>query len=226
MMNMLGRRHVLVIGACLVALVTAQFAAGAVAPESGVSSTGRAMGRAGFAYLSGLRTFAAAVLWNRIDPQYHDYYSKLPAADQAFMVPTIRLVVALDPQFAEAYYVSSWVVRKRVGDEAGIELARDGVANNPQSGILRASLVQLLAIQDPNRNSSEILSSVEALLSDGMVWRDDDDLFEGLAVARFAYVSLDMPEEASRIQAVLDRMKEAGVGSGDHDHDGDGEQDH
>ena len=105
------------------------------------------LGQTGFAYLGGLRTFAAAVLWNRIEPVFHTYYGGVPLDEQTYMIPTLRLVVALNPQFTQAYYISSYMVYKHSPAE-GIALAEEGLARNPDSGILHANLAQLLFIDD------------------------------------------------------------------------------
>ncbi len=58
----------------LVALIGGQALASATAPPGGVAATGRVIGQTSFAYLGGLRTFAAAVLWNRLEPLFDGYY--------------------------------------------------------------------------------------------------------------------------------------------------------
>jgi hypothetical protein len=102
------------------------------------------VGRAGFAYLTGLRRFAALLLWNRIEPQFHAYYADRPIKEQTFVLPNLRVIVALDPQFIQAYYVAPWVVQANDKVADALAIAREGVANNPRSGLLHSALAQIL----------------------------------------------------------------------------------
>jgi len=218
-------RNALVAVALVTVLLIGQWAAVSAAPESGVASTGRVLGRTGFAYLGGIRTFAAAALWNRLDPQFDGYYGgSLNNAE--FMMPTMRLVVALDPQFTQAYQVSSYFIF-RMGDATqGVEIAREGVVNNPRSGIMRANLVQLLLLHDKAGNRDEIHENIRAGLLPASTWANEDEEFEGLAVMRGTLVSLGVSDGVSGIETRLSELRTHGTEIGDHDHDGDGKQDH
>ena len=84
-----------IVAVLLLAILLGAQALGQVsAPAGGVASTGRLIGQTSYAYLGGIRTFVAAVLWNRLDPIFHGYYSA--NFDQKFVVflPTFRLVIA------------------------------------------------------------------------------------------------------------------------------------
>lgn len=223
------------VGARPSALLSAVFAillagslwlAAIAAPPTTGSDTGGALGRAGFAYLGGLRTFAAAVLWNRLDPIFHEHYNGVPLAEQRFAIPSLHLVTLLDPQFTQAYYLSSYMVGRMVGAEQGIELAREGVRNNPDSGLMHSNLAQLLYMQDKTANREEILEHITKTLDEKTVWANDDERFEGYIITARMLETMGFPEDAARIDAVLERMRQAGLGQGDHDHDGDGVQDH
>ena len=63
-----GSRVVVIAVVLVVVLLLSQGLATVTAPPGGLASTGRVLGQTGFAFLGGLRTFAAAVLWNRIEP--------------------------------------------------------------------------------------------------------------------------------------------------------------
>lgn len=212
--------------ALAIVLFAGQALAISAAPAGGVVGTTDTLGRAGFAYLGGLRTFAAAVLWNRIDPQYHEYYSGASFLDLDFMMPTLALVQWLDPQFEQSYYTSSYFVARRLDMGRGIEIAREGLVNNPSSGLLTANLAQLLVLQDREKNLPEAVELSLAGLSKDARWANDDDRFEGYAVFRDVFRAAGDEELALRIEATMERMRSAGIGEGDHDHDGDGEQDH
>ncbi len=172
--------------ALLVLVVLAQTAAAAIAPTGSSAETGRLIGRAGFAYLSGIRTFAAAVLWNRLEPQFHLYYANKPLKENTQLLPTIRLVQALDPQFVQAYYNAAWIVWERGRTEEAFDIAQQGIDNNPRAGLLRASLAQLLLSEDSKTKSEahldEAVAQADAGMAADMVWTNDADKFEGYAV--------------------------------------------
>lgn len=210
----------------VLALIGAQSLAASVAPQRDGDTGQQAVGRAGFAYLGGLRTFVAAVLWNRIEPQLHGYYSSVPLDKQTFMIPTLRLINSLDPQFEQAYSLAVWLVYKQVGETEGIDVARRAVEQNPRSGMLRTSLAQVLLYHGDEADEDEMREAAEFIVSDRAVWFDDFSRFEGYAVAAVVFKRLGMTSERTAALAELDKMRESGVDVGDHDHDGDGEQDH
>ncbi|MBS3957738.1 MAG: hypothetical protein KGZ40_09480 [Clostridiales bacterium] len=134
-------------GALVVALFASVLAGQAAADSLAVggrdADTGRALGRAGFAYLTGVRTFVAAVLWNRIDPIFHDYYEDRPLQDHTYMLPTVYAIVALDPQFDQTYYVAAWILARRGAVDEARALAALGTSNNPDSGLLLVNEAQI-----------------------------------------------------------------------------------
>lgn len=211
---------------CFVVLTGSQAAAGGLRPEAASSRSTAALGRTGFAYLGGLRRFAAAVLWNRLDPQSHEYYAGAPLAEQVHMMPTFRLVTMLDPQFEQAYYLASWMAWENLSHAEGIAIARQGLSANPESGMLAANLAQLLFIDDSVGNQPELETLIASLLHDELVWLDDEALFEGMAVTRDALVAYGREAEADDVMKYMEQLRDSGVGVGDHDHDKDGEQDH
>jgi hypothetical protein len=209
----------------LAVLLAAQAVAYSSQPSPGIS-TARSMGKAGFAYLGGLRTFAAAVIWNRIEPQYHQYFQEVTLTEQTFVVPKMRLVTILDPSFTDAYNVLSLIVFEKVGHDEGIAVAREGLAKNPNSGILRANLLQLLLLQDKVANRAEILRYAKATLAPDATWLNGDEEYEGYGITASALDILGEDEVAARIKQQLEVWRGEGVGAVDHDHDGDGKQDH
>lgn len=224
------RGHRIAIAAALVAAVLGFQALGAVAlpAESGSADAGQVAGRAAFAYLGGLRTFAAAVLWNRLDPQFHEYYAPKGGsiAEHVYMVPTLAAVQALDPQFVQAYYISSYIVAKQEGYPAGIAIAREGVRNNPRSGLMRSNLAQLLLLDDPKKHEAEMIEQAKVALSQQAQWRDEDEAFEGYVVFRDVMRSAGKDKVAGELDKLIVALKSQGAGKGDHDHNGDGKQDH
>lgn len=218
-------RFSLVVAMLLAVIVGAQALAFSAEPRGG-TSPGDLLGRTGFAYLGGLRTFAAAVIWNRIDPQGHEYFEGVTLTDQTFLVPKMRMVTLLDPTFTDAYYVTSWIVYNRIGPEDGVAVAREGLMANPDSGLMRANLVQLLFLQDKEGNRAEILRYSRLIAAGDSVWKDDEERFEGYATAMHALDGAGEPALAHEIEVLLDTWRSGGIGLGDHDHDDDGKQDH
>ena len=222
----------------LVVLLVAQAAATALAPSGESTQTGRLLGRAGFAYLSGVRTFAASVLWNRLEPQFHLYYEQMGLAQQTQMMPVIRLVQMLDPQFVQAYYIASWVVSRHGDPAAGLRISREGIRNNPRSGLLRTSYIENMLLQDNQRKAegkskiylSEAVTQADAAMRADTIWDDDAEKFEGLAVIAAAYKLAGLTEKEQAARAIQDSLRDAApsdsLGGAGHDHDGDGEPDH
>ncbi|MDZ4168845.1 MAG: hypothetical protein U1E26_04210 [Coriobacteriia bacterium] len=221
------RHSRMMVAAVLVGVLVASMVLMSVsAPDTGMTGAGKALGQAGFAYASGLRRFAAAVLWNRLEPLFHDYYEDTVLTDQLYMLPTIRMVTMLDPQFQQGYFVSAWIVRSRMGEEQGIAVARDGLVNNPQAGLMHANLLQLLMLADKDAYRPEIARLTYLIVGDSVEWHDEEERFEGLAIARDSLLSLGDDARAQAVATELARLRAEGIGLGDHDHDGDGKQDH
>ena len=182
----------------LVLIIAGQMAAGALAPaEQG--STAEVAGRAGFAYLTGVRTFAAAILWNRLDPIFHEYYEEVPLAERLGLLPMIRMVNWLDPQFVDGYYISAWILSQRGEIEQAYEIASEGVKNNPDSGVLHTSFAQILYLNgEETRAVSEAERAFEAT-----EWRDDIEKHDNFnVIASIFKVSGDTVME-ERVKAEL-----------------------
>lgn len=224
-----SRRTVLLIAVLLIAaLLGAQLMATRNAPASGVASTGRAIGRAGFAYLSGLRTFAAAVLWNRLEPQFHDYYAGRALKDQTFLLPTMYVVQELDPQFVQVYYNAAFLLAQRGSWDEAYQVAEEGIANNPRSGLMRANYVQLLLYQDKEANQAKALEQSTIGLGPDIVYANPDDEFESLGVFRVPFRRAGREDVVTAIdQRQAELRAQGGTPTGlQHDHDGDGSPDH
>lgn len=221
-----GRTRALLLVIALVALLIAAQAVAFQSSPAKAKSPTQLLGRTGFAYLGGLRTFAAAVIWNRIDPQFHEYFNGVPLTQQAFMVPKMRMVTLLDPSFIDGYYVTSYIVYRRVGPAEGVEVAREGLQANPDSGTLRANLAQLLYVQDKDRNRLETVRYAKATVRPDSVWRGPEEQFEGYVTAMQILRDAGEANLAASVESRLEELRSAGADAGDHDHDGDGKQDH
>lgn len=200
-------RVALVAAVLVLVLLIGQWGTVRFAPETGVADTGRIIGKTGFAYLGGVRTFVAAMLWNRLDPQFHKYYAGMNVKQLTFMLPTMRLVVALDPQFTQAYQVSSFIVFYKGTPAEGVAIAKEGVANNPHSGIMHSNLAQLLFLQDPVANRTAVLEQAEAALASDATWANSDDEYEGLATVRGLLSALGEEDRVPEVKARLSELR-------------------
>jgi len=210
-------RWILVVVALVVVLFAGQALAASSAPAGGIASTGRVMGQTGFAYLGGLRTFAAAVLWNRLEPLFHGYYQGREVSQLKEFLPTMRLVQALDPQFEQAYYNAAWIVARRGRVDDALEIAREGVANNPNSGLLRANLVQILLVQDKQKNLPEAYKLAVAGIKPGVYWANGDDQYEGYGIFRTVFKLKNETATVDAINAALKKLNAAGAQPGRED---------
>jgi len=217
----------LVVALVCVALVGAALADSALPAGSGGLTTGESVGRAGFAYLTGLRVFVAQVLWNRIEPIFHEYYNGVPLREQAYMLTTFNLVTLLDPQFSQPYYVGPWILARAGHEAAAIDLAAQGVANIPDSGLLRASDAQMLMLVSEDLDAA--VKQADVAMSDAVVWSDAVEQHDSYASVRVVYIKAGLDAKAAevleRIEA-LDSQLGDQLGDESHDHDGDGVPDH
>ncbi|MDO8915451.1 MAG: hypothetical protein Q7W16_05145 [Coriobacteriia bacterium] len=173
--------------------------------SSDATQVGSAAGRAGFAYLTGLRRFAALLLWNRIEPQFHEYYGGKPIEEQTFILPNLRLVVALDPQFVQAYYVAPWVVRANGREADAIAIAREGVANNPRSGLLHSALAQILFLRAGELGAA--VEQADLAMRPDQVWADATEQWQGVRMLREIYAKAGLSAkvaETDRVTALLE----------------------
>lgn len=226
---MTGRSSAFRIAAVGLALVIVLLASQALAFSnvSGTADATKALGQAGFAYLGGLRVYAAAVLWNRLEPQFHQYYDGLGLGELKFLLPTVRLVQLLDPQFEQAYYNAAYIVQEAGDEKQALEIAREGVANNPNSALMAANLVQILYIQDEEGNKAEYYAEAKRGVSRDMKFANTEDAYEAFAIFRTAFRLAGDEPRAQAVNKVLEKLKESGAGDAEaHDHDGDGEADH
>lgn len=217
----------LVIALLCAALAGQALADSALPAGQGGLTTGQSVGRAGFAYLTGLRVFVAQVLWNRIEPVFHEYYAGVPLEDQTYMLTTFNLVTLLDPQFAQPYYVGPWILARSGHEAEAIDLAAKGVANIPKSGQLRASDAQILMLFSEDLDAA--VEQADAAMSDTVVWNDGVEQHDSYGSVRAVYIEAGLEDKAAetlrRIE-LLDSQLGDQLGDESHDHDGDGTPDH
>jgi hypothetical protein len=174
--------------------------------------TGQAVGRAGFAYLTGLRKFGAALLWNRLEPQMHKYYRE-GLQNLTFMLPSIKAIVTLDPQFIDAYYVAPAILieyAKKTGTtpaeaasdlKAGLALAKEGAVNNPKSGLLLTSYAQL--VWTDGKDLKAALPYAVASLAPDIVWRTDEEQWDQFALMRDLFQKAGDTVREAQVKAVM-----------------------
>lgn len=216
-----------VVGVLVAVVLGGQQMADATLPEQQSASTAEVMGRAGFAYLTGVRTFAAAVLWNRLDPIYHEYYHDKTLDEQVQTLPTIKLVTMLAPDFEDAYNVGAWIVANRGLTAEALQLAREGTEHNPRSGVLRVNYAQILWLygDDPD----EAVAQADIAFEGDAEWRDLFEQHDGYALLRTLYEQNGQREKAQEVLHEIERIDEElgdALPPGQHDHDGDGVPDH
>jgi tetratricopeptide (TPR) repeat protein len=186
-------------------LLAGQAGADASAPAGRTADTGRTLGRTGDAYLSGLRVFAALVIWNKLEPQFHGYYSNLALKDQKFLMPNLRLVLLLDPQFVQAYYDVPWVLAGNGRVDEALSIAREGIANNPRSGLLRMAYGQLIFLL--KKDYAAAAAQAGLALGANMQWKDEVELWENLSIARDVYAKAGMKDKAAQVIATISAME-------------------
>ncbi len=202
---------VAIIVALLFALVGVQGLAASVAPAQPVAKTGQLLGDAGFAYLGGLRVFGAAVLWNRLEPQFDQFYDRKQVKDLTFLMPSLYLIQRLDPQFVQSYYNAAFILGQRGQWGEALGVARDGIANNPASGLMRANYVQLLLMQDKQANLAEAYKQSLAGIGPEMTYATPDDQYESLAIFRTAFKLAGRTDLVTAIETRLAELEAAGA---------------
>ena len=209
-----GVRNTIAIVLLVALLLAGSALASATHPPGGVAATGRVIGQTGFAYLGGLRTFAAAVLWNRLDPQFDEYYNTGFDKNFAVFLPTIHLVLALDPQFEQGYYITSYWLERTGRTSEAFQLAREGLAKNPTSGLLTANLAQLLFIHSKEASKAEMLSLATRGVSQKVTWANTNDQFEGYGIFKAVFHTFGYTDAALAVGRVQEVLRANGAAPG------------
>jgi tetratricopeptide (TPR) repeat protein len=186
-------------------LLGGQALADARVPARSGAEAGAMLGRASFAYLTGLRRFAALILWNRLEPQYHGYYREKPLKDQVFLLPNLRMVLVLDPQFIQAHYMAPWILRDNGRIDEALSVARAAVEDNPDSGLLHTALAQLLYLE--KRDRAESLRQADLAMRPNQLWADDTEQWEALKIIADIYRSAGLTTKADAAIAVTKQLE-------------------
>lgn len=193
------------------------------------ADTTEAVGRAASSYLSGLKTFGAAVLWNRLNPVFHNYYGGTSLADQRYMLSTIAIVEALDPSLVEPYYVGAWVLVQNDRVDDGLAMAIRGVAENPNSGLLNANLAQIQLLYSGDLDGA--LKTAETGIGPDIYWESASEQYNGYAIFRDVFAAAGRGDLHALMLTDIERLDEEieahpEEADHDHDHDNDGVPDH
>jgi tetratricopeptide (TPR) repeat protein len=168
-------------------------------------AAGAVVGRAGFAYLTGLRRFAALILWNRLDPQLHEYYEGLALKDERFLLPNMRVVTLLDPQFIQAYYTVPWILLDNGKLPDALAVAREGVDNNPDSGLLHTSLAQILYLK--TKDLAGAAAQADLAMRPNQLWADEIEQWQSMKILVDIYEKNGEPEKAAAALAVSKQLE-------------------
>jgi hypothetical protein len=223
----LPQTSLLLAAAFLVVILAGQYAADSIIGVQSSTATVAAVGRASTSYLTGIRVYAAAALWNRIDPLLHGYYEDVPLKDQRYILSTIAFVEWLSPTYPQAYYVGPWILVRNGKVAEGMAMAKRGVEQAPDSGMCRLSYAQLLVVQ--NGDLAGAVEQGEAALGPTIQWSDATEQLN--AYAAIEHIFLDAGEAqladlvASKID-LIDATSENNTSADIHDHNGDGTPDH
>jgi len=213
--------------AFVVLALVGQAGADALVADASGADTNRAIGRAASSYLTGLKTFAAAALWNRTDPVFHNYYADVTLEDQLYLLTTIATVQALDPHAVQSYYIGSWILAKNDRLDEGLAMAERGVEANPRAGILLVGLAQMRYLYtDDLEGAVEMASSA---LRDDTEWTDPMEEANSYLILASILRAGGRDDLAAHAEELLIRVEEEHgeeLGFEDHDHDDDGVQDH
>jgi hypothetical protein len=178
----------------LAVVLAGQAVAERIAPADAGSVAVSTVGRTGFAYLTGIRTYVAAVLWARLDPVNDTYYNSVALKDKKFLIPSIRLVTWLDPTFEEPYYDATLLIlENRLPSEAN-DVALEGIRNNPDSGWMRANYAQVLLFEKDYR-----AAAAQSDLAMAGKWGDPRIEFDLLVDAEIAYNKTGQHDKAVEV---------------------------
>lgn len=211
----------------LLVVLAGQYAGDSIMGAQSSTATVAAVGRASTSYLTGIRTYAAAVLWNRIEPLLHGYYDGVPLTEQRYMLSTIALVEWLSPTFAPAYYIGPWILIGNGKVAEGMAMAKAGVENAPDSGMCRQSYAQLLVLKSNDLKGAVV--QAKAALGPTIQWADATEQVNAYASLEQIFRQAGETAQADFVKAEIDRIDATIENSSTkdiHDHNGDGVPDH
>jgi tetratricopeptide (TPR) repeat protein len=220
-------RYIGVVVVCLALVLGGQAMADSLVPEASGAETNEAVGRAASSYLTGIKTYAAAAVWNRIHPVMHGYYAGVSLGEQRYMLSTISLVIALDPHQEQAYSVGSWILAENGRVEEAIQMAERGVEANPNAGLLLSNLAQMEYLYGDGLDTAVAIA--ERALDDDVEWLDGIQQHQWYPLLGDIFRQAGRDDLDALVQDRLERLDTElgdGLSPEDHDHDHDGVPDH
>lgn len=206
----------LAIVVCLTIALAGQAGTDALTPNPALN-TGAVVGKAASSYLTVFKAFAAAALWNRLEPLLHTYYVGVELKDQRYILTTMAMIEALDPHIVQAYYVAPWVLVKNGKVDDALAMAERGLAANPKSGLLLTSLAQLRWIE-----SKDLPGAVELArraIGDDIAWTDIPEQQQSYTTLATIFEAYGEPAVGADLRAEIARLDALKGDAGDADGD-------
>jgi hypothetical protein len=125
-----------------VALLQGSMDSGASARSSVEGSSPYETGRSILDLLGGVRETLAAYFWTKTDTIFHNYYGH-DVTKEVPLYPYYWMISRLDPHFVMANYFASYMLCELGRPQAGLQLALEGVRNNPDSALLQENLASI-----------------------------------------------------------------------------------
>lgn len=205
----MARRYAPIVGIalCLALALGGQALADGLVPDASGVATNQAVGKAASSYLTGIKTYGAAVLWNRIDPLLHGYYGEVSLKDQRYMLTTIAVVEELDPTAVQAYDVGAWILIQNDELERGIEMLERGIEANPAAGLLRMDLAQVLQLYgDGDASLRGAVDLAESALSEDTIWTDTVEQTNAYTTAAVIFEAAGRDDLAATAREMADAV--------------------
>lgn len=122
-----------------------------------------ARGRLGEALLGQLRTALAGELWMQVDLYEHAMQAQgIPYNHQRDVLPLLKMVIVLDPTFADAYLDAAFQIMFDTRDYArALDVVEDGLQNNPRN--LQLLMARALLLSKLHRWAETLHAAQDAL---------------------------------------------------------------
>ncbi|MGQ9703577.1 MAG: tetratricopeptide repeat protein [Actinomycetota bacterium] len=108
-------------------------------------------------FMGGIREYFAYTFFIKTDKLYHVY------DNDAELIPYFRIITYLDPHYVDAYYILPGLLHDVGRKEEAIELCREGIRANPESGDLYFGLGDLMLKEGRYTEALEAFEQAHAL---------------------------------------------------------------
>lgn len=92
-------------------------------------------------FLGGVRQYLSYNLYIKNDKLHHIYFGSLQ--DEAELVPYFIIITWLDPHYVDAFFIGSDIIYQQGRTEEALDFLKEGIAANPESADLYASLADI-----------------------------------------------------------------------------------